>query len=218
MERNWTRYLVYRKEVVKTTWLFRLGLLICLIVFIAVTRHFWLVGIGKMLVHSAPVEPSDVIVLENYDENYLVFEMAARLVKQGLADEVMVPTTVNRNGDKPGRVAAGFVEVMSSVARIDSFQVIPVRHEEPITLSVARQVAQVLKERGTNSMIVVSPTFRSQRSYLVYESVLEPLGIQVGCVPAEEARNPQNWWQDLHGIQGVGLEFVKLWYYRLWLL
>ena len=50
---------------------------------------------------------------------------------------------------------------------------------------------------------------------LVYQSVLEPLGMDLSCVPARGTHAPDDWWTSTHGIQDVVLELGKLWYYRL---
>ena len=170
MDRDWTGYIWVRKEVRRTTWKFRLALLLLILLVLLPTRAVWLTSIGRSIVHEGPVAPGDVIILENYDENYLVFKTAARLQREGLAERAIVPTPIFRDPTRPGLIAEGFVEVMTRVSRLREPNVLPVRHSEPITLNVALQVAEALETEGIEDVIVVSPTFRSRRSLMVYES------------------------------------------------
>jgi len=74
-------------------------------------------------------------------------------------------------------------------------------------------------KNGIKSVILVSPGFRSRRSFLVHQAVLGEAGITVGCVPVfSEAANPQTWARTWHGLQTVGEQFAKLQYYRFYIL
>ena len=66
--------------------------------------------------------------------------------------------------------------------------------------------------------MLLSPGFRSYRDDLVYDMVLNPAGIRVCCVPVFGQQTPENWMGTLHGIQEVVLQFLKLQYYRLWVI
>ena len=67
-------------------------------------------------------------------------------------------------------------------------------------------------------MIIVSPKFRSERSYRIYHNVLKPQGIGIQCVPTADTKSSENWWHTWHGIQEVFLEYSKLLYYRVCVL
>jgi hypothetical protein len=213
--RDWRRLFWRRREVVRTTWLFRgLAVLVFALVLVAVHRPV-LTALARSLVHQGPVAPSDAIVLENYDPDYLVFEMARNLRRDGLAPRVIVPCGTFGGPTNLNDVAQGFVEVMVRVSRMGEIELLPVEPDEPITLHTATAVAEYLAAQGITSVIVVSPLFRSRRSHLVYQSVLEPMDISLTCVPARSIHQPESWWLSTHGIQNVLLEFGKLWYYRL---
>jgi hypothetical protein len=67
-------------------------------------------------------------------------------------------------------------------------------------------------------VIVVTPMFRSMRSDLVYQAVLVPAGIRVYCVPAAGLETPKNWTKSWHDIQEVTEQFLKLLFYRFYVL
>ena len=215
---NWRRLFWRRKEVVRTTWLFRaLAVLVFALVLAAVHRPV-LTALGRSLVHQGPVTAGDAIVLENYDPDYLVFEMARNLRRDGLAPRVILPCGTFGGPTNLSEVAQGFVEVMARISRMGDIELIPIDAGEPYTLNTATAVAEYLAEHQITSVIVVSPLFRSRRSYAVYQSILEPLDISLTCVPSRSTVQPNTWWQSTHGIQNVMLEFGNLWYYQLFLL
>ncbi|HPC02361.1 MAG TPA: hypothetical protein PKY58_01095 [Syntrophales bacterium] len=210
-----------RKEVTKTTLWFKLAVLA---VFAAAAagafalRAAWLPRLAELAIHQDALLPSDAIVIENYDPDYLSFETAADLLEKGFAPRVFVPATSYRDPSRPGSVSKGIVDVMCRLARIPAPEIIPVRHEEPITLGVAGQIAAVLEREGIRSVIVVAPKFRSRRTYLVYSAVLRDSGIRMKCFPARAARDTSDWWTTGHGIQEVTLELLKLGWYRFYVL
>jgi len=61
---------VYRKASLKTTWKCRLLILIFVVLFVFLTRVFWIPLIGRSLVCREDVAPSDAILVENFDPNY----------------------------------------------------------------------------------------------------------------------------------------------------
>ena len=96
---QWQRHFFYRKESLKATWKFRLALLMLIVLLVSVTRGFWMLRLGQSLVCTEEIAPSDVILVENFDPHYLVFERAAALHKAGLAVRVLVPTDASRDSE-----------------------------------------------------------------------------------------------------------------------
>lgn len=179
---------------------------------------FWSYGLGWLaqgLVHQGGLEKSEVLVIENFDPDYLLFEKARDLVAQGWASRVLVPVESSSAPGKPGVVSQGIAELMARVAGLPDPELLPVRQAEPISLTVARLVRDKLSNQGAHSVIVVSPAFRSKRSFLVWESVLRPVGIRLAVVPVFGSKTPQNWHETWHGRQEVVLQWLKLIYYRL---
>lgn len=217
-ERRWHQFIWRRKEVLRTTWVFRLVAGLVLVLAIVATHQRVLTGLGESLVHRGPVESCQAIVLEHYGSDYLVFEMARDLQRDGLAPRVIVPCQTFGGPTNLNAVSEGIIDVMTRVSRMRNPELVPLDAAEPYTLNTAQAMAEYMVEQGIQSVIVVSPLFRSRRSHLVYASVLEPLGIELFCVPSKSNDQPDDWWQSTHGIQDVGLEFGKLWYYRLFVL
>jgi hypothetical protein len=213
---RWLELFFYKKEVWKTTWMFRLLLVILLAAGFFLTRGFIFEKLGESLVYQGGITQSDVVLIENFDPNYLLFEETAKLIKAGRAGRVFVPVSFNGSGTEINRVGREFVEVMCKVSRIDTeCELIPVVDIEPIRLNAAQQIIKYLQDQGVQSVILVSPGFSSRRSWLVLNSVFEPHGVEVSCLPVFGSRDSTNWSDSWHGVQDVFLEFGKLWYYRL---
>jgi hypothetical protein len=173
--------------------------------------------VASALVCRQDLAPVDALLIENFDPNYLLFERAEALYKAGYARRVLVP--VEASPDLiPSVVGTGFIEVMSRVARLSPPEVVPIQEIEPIELNAALQVAKRLQAERIQSVMIVTAGLRSRRSHLVYQAVLAPLGIRVGCEPVFGLTTTDTWWHTWHGIQEVLLQSAKLQYYRFYVL
>ena len=210
--------LFHRKEMLKTTWTLRLVVLLVLVILVSVSRGIWAPWIGQSLVCREQLGPGDVILVENFDPNYLVFERAAALQKAGIAARVLVPAPASRDTGVADTVSQGIAELMARVARIPTVEILPIREVEPISLTAAYQIRDFLEKEQLKSVLLVTPGFRSRRSALVYHAVIEAAGIRVFCVPVFGEKTPANWTATWHGIQEVTEQLVKLQFYRFYLL
>lgn len=216
--RDWRDLLYYRKECVKTTWKLRIAV-VAVVILTAVATHGFLASyIGWSLVCTQDLTPSDAILVENFDPDYLLFERAAALEKAGLAPRILVPVQVLPDLEVANLVSTGVAEVMARQARIAIWDVIPIREIEPISLNAASQIGEHLVREHIRSLIVVAPGFRSRRSALVYGAVLGRLGVQVRCEPVIRRGAPDRWRATWHGVQTVVQEYFKLQYYRFYVL
>jgi hypothetical protein len=107
---------------------------------------------------------------------------------------------------------------MARVARVQNLEIVPIQEIEPYSLNAARQIRDHLVRESVRSVLVVSPALRSKRSSLVYRSVLQPAGIQVHCLAMLGQHTPDNWTASWHGIQVVTEQFIKLQFYRFWVV
>jgi hypothetical protein len=195
------------------------GLRAALVAVVAVgalgTRGWWGVALGRSLACTGDVTPSEVMVVENFDPNYLVFERAAALQARGLAARALVPVQASREPGLGNPVSLGIAEVMARQARLAAWEPLPIVETEPIALNAGRQVRDHLVGQGIRSVVLVTPGFRSRRSSLVYHALLDPAGMRVQCVPVFGDTTPGNWMRSWHGVQGVVEELLKLQYYQL---
>ena len=215
---GWRRHLFYRREVYRTTWKLRMAVVLFAGLVVWGTRGIWTEGIGRSLTCDEQVAPSDALLLENFDPDYLVFERAAALQRAAVAPRIVVPVQADGDGETLNSVFKGTAEVMAGIAHISDIEMVPIPEVEPISLNAGKRIRDVLARTHVRSVIVVTPGFRSRRSALVYTSLLAPAGMTVRCVPVFGTVNARNWTETWHGIQDVALQFVKLQYYRYWVL
>ncbi|MCC6164581.1 MAG: hypothetical protein IT182_14620 [Acidobacteria bacterium] len=213
--RHWTRYFVRRVERWTTTWTLRLTVLVlaCVVLWLFAPRIER--TIGASLVCTPDAAPSDAIIIENFDPDYLLFERARILRSQGVAPRVLVPIRRDERDGGLNRVAQGIAEVMGQIARLGEMEFIPIREVEPISLNAARDVRAYLEANGIRSVTVVTPLFRSRRSTVVYRATLEPAGVVVRCEPVANQVSVETWTRTWHGMQNVTEQWLKLQYYRV---
>jgi hypothetical protein len=181
-------------------------------------RGWWTVAIARSLMCDASLAPSDAILVENFDPDYLLFERATQLRQAGLAALVLVPIRTDPGTQEPNAVALGTAQVMATISRIGAIEIVPIREVEPITLNAARDVQRCLERERIHSVIVVTPLFRSRRSALVSGATLGRAGITVWCEPVQGSPGVNTWTRTWHGIQDVVQQWLKLQYYRAYVL
>ena len=213
-KRRWTEHFVRRTERTTTTWKFRIGFVAVALIAVWLTRGWWTVAAAGSLVCQGNLAPSDAILVENFDPDYLAFEHASRLRHAGFASRVLVPIRTDPGTSQVNAVALGIAEVMARIARLDTIDVVPIREVEPISLNAARDVLRFMERERVGSVIVVSPLFRSRRSALVYDVTLGRAGITVRCDPVQGRGGLDDWGRSWHGIQNVSEQWLKLQYYR----
>lgn len=182
------------------------------------SRHWMYAALGRSLVCEPSRASSDAILIENYGTDYLLFERARDLRRAQTASRVLVPIGVDDATNRPNDVAVAFADVMARLSRLGSYDIVPTREVEPISLNVARDVRRFLLKEGIRSVVVVSPLFRSRRSALVYQHTLAPVGIVVHCDPARSTHGVDDWPATWHGVQDAAEQWLKLQYYRFYVL
>jgi len=216
---RWTRHLVYRAERTKTTWKVRIGSVVLVVFVLWLTSGWWTQAVARGLVCDASLAPSDAILVENFDPDYLLFERATELRRTGVAARVLVliggagPST-----QEPSEVDLGTVQVMATIARTGAIEIVPFRAVEPITLNAARDVQRFFEREHIRSVTVVTPLFRSRRSALISAATLGRAGIAVRCDPVQGLIGVNTWTRSWDGIQNVVEQWLKLQYYRLYVL
>ena len=216
--REWRRHFFYTKASIRTTWKLRAAVVVVLVLTGFLTRGLWVSQIGRSLVCVEDLAPSDAILVEILDPNYLLFERAEALQRARMARRTLVPVEAAHDAEVANSVSKGVAEVMARQARLKDWEIVLIREAEPISLNAAAQIRDHLAGDHIKSLTVVTPGFRSRRSSLVYRAVLGDVGIQVHCAPVFGRPTPEHWAETWHGIQQVALEFLKLQYYRFYVL
>jgi hypothetical protein len=183
------------------------------------TSGWWTVAVARGLVCGTDLAPSDAILIDNFDaRSPLLFESAARLRREGFAARVVVPIEARPGTSTPDQVVLGLTEVLVRNARLGAIEIVAAAKVEPISLNAARSVLAFAEKEEIKSVIIVTPMFRSRRSALVYAATFGRSGIRIHCYPAAGSSSPETWTSQWHGVQEVLEQWVKLQYYRLYVL
>jgi hypothetical protein len=79
-------------------------------------------------------------------------------------------------------------------------------------------VRRFLERERIRAIIVVTPVLRSRRSQLVYDATLARAGIAVRYQPVRGTVEVEAWTRSWHGVQDVLEQWLKLQYYRVYVL
>jgi hypothetical protein len=135
-----------------------------------------------------------------------------------LASRVIVPIKIDADTLQPNMVSLGTANLMASIAHLGGFEIVPMQEVEPISLNVARDVLRFAQREQIRSVLVVPPYFRSRRTSSIYAATLGPAGISVSCSPVGGSQETGTWIRSGHGIQDVAEQWLKLQYYRFYVL
>lgn len=216
---RWARYFITRKEVIKTTWAFKATAIVALIVLPYLMEPVWARAVGESLVcrQSGHVDRTDAILVDDFDNDYLLYESARHFQEAGLSSTVIAPVSLFADGSV-SPVSEAMVDILARLARVQHVRKVPVTIVEPISLNAAFDIRHFVEQNGIRSVMVVTPAFRSGRSMMIYRAVLEPAGVSAHCAPVFDGRTQDNWTRTWHGIQDVTLQFVKFQYYRWYVM
>jgi len=211
--------MVCQRTVYRTTWKLRLLLISVLLIVLVCTQRWWIPLLARNLVSDTGVGNPDLILVDNLDLDYQLFEKAARLTRSGVAGMVLIPVfTSGQDSERLDDFSLGIADAMIRVARLDKAHFIPIKAIEPITLNAARQVGDFLKGTDVRKVLLLTSGFKSRRLHLIFSKVLGELGIETYCLPVWNSQQPENWTTTWHGIQEVFLQYAKLAYYWVWAL
>jgi hypothetical protein len=94
------------------------------------------VAVARSLVCEANGAPSDAILVENFDPDYLVFERATQLRRDGFASECSCqPGAIQHRRDQCCCARHGGDDGEDS--RLGAMEIVPIREVEPISLNAA---------------------------------------------------------------------------------
>ena len=175
------------------------------------TRGWWSIAIASSLVCNANIAPSDAILIENFDPDYLLFERATRTASRWLCGK---SARANQHGhpstSEPNAVALDTAEVMASIARLGPFRYRPnTRSGADLSQRSARHAA--LHRAGAHPLGASSSRRFSAADDPRWSTAPRSAapGLRSGASPSREhvewRRGPRRW----HGIQERGGAVVQ---------
>jgi hypothetical protein len=193
---------------------------------VAISGPFLLTALATSLVQEDALERADLILVEmTVLPSPDALEHAASLYRQGYAPRIAVTRYTDSR-----RLTDGGVELPKSLDKMlqiywadagldgSAVESIPITVIDPVTLNSARQVAEYCRSQGIARVIIVPSRYHSRRSTLSYRRYMAPLGIELRSAPPAGGLRPDNWWRTKDGVLAITQEYVKLLYYRTFVL
>ena len=175
-----------------------------------------------LVVDSRPERADALVVLggsSTYEERT---ELAARLFKEGFAPVVLLTDDGLRGGwSQAEQRNPFFVERAAASLEAEGVPAAYVETLRPQTSSTFEEALLLrvyAKERGLDSMLVVTSGYHSRRARWTFERVFRDTGVRVNVVavgPGRQTPAAAVWWLSPRGWRTVALEYLKLAYYRL---
>lgn len=139
-------------------------------------------------------------------------ELGAKLYQQGLASMVIAS---GEEVTMPGihltfaQISADYLTVLG--VPLDAITLFTATTS---TRDEAQQCLDLIRQKGWTSVIVVTDSFHTRRTWLVYRQIFRNSGVKVTLVAAKSSwYQPDHWWNDERSLLAIVGEYQKLAYY-----
>jgi uncharacterized SAM-binding protein YcdF (DUF218 family) len=169
---------------------------------------FVLGALGNFLVVNEPLQPADaVVVLSGGELDRL--EKAVNIIKAEKARYLILTET--QETTESGWKTADYLASEAHQRGIPVPQIVITRKVATNTQEEAIATLDILKERGWNTLIVVTDPYHTRRSQLIFQRVLSKEPVEFIVVSSKEPRlNVWLWYLDRDSRNSVVREFISL--------
>jgi uncharacterized SAM-binding protein YcdF (DUF218 family) len=182
--------------------------LLCLMFLVAAGSVF-LTGLGAILVIADPVKKADAaVILSGGDKKRM--QEAISLYEEKYVGEIILTET--------GSKVSGFdtdysfeQRLMLIDAGIPSSAILITPKKSDSTQEEARAVLNLIGNENTHDLIVVTDSYHTLRTRLIWRDVFRESGINIIVRPGRESwYKSSSWWFSKDGWEATILEYVKL--------
>lgn len=169
---------------------------------------FVLGALGNFLVVNEPLQPADaVVVLSGGELDRL--EKAVNIIKAEKARYLILTET--QETTESGWKTADYLASEAHQRGIPVPQIVITRKVATNTQEEAIATLDILKERGWNTLIVVTDPYHTRRSQLIFQQVLSKEPVEFIVVSSKEPRlNAWLWYLDRDSRNSVFRELISL--------
>ncbi|MEJ5314630.1 MULTISPECIES: YdcF family protein [Anaerolinea] len=169
---------------------------------------FVLGALGNFLVVNEPLQPADaVVVLSGGELDRL--EKAVNIIKAEKARYLILTET--QETTESGWKTADYLASEAHQRGIPVPQIVITRKVATNTQEEAIATLDILKERGWNTLIVVTDPYHTRRSQLIFQQVLSKEPVEFIVVSSKEPRlNAWLWYLDRDSRNSVVRELISL--------
>jgi hypothetical protein len=209
----------FLKEVTnrKFTWKFKGMLLLFLLLFILVFHNPILRSIGSFLVYdSGEISKADIVILEEDINSKEGLRYCLDLYNKGFCKEIwavkITDTSMIYSDEEYLNFINSVIDSNGIKVRLKYF-ILDVEH--PVTLNKSLNILDSIKSKNYSTVILVTNSFHSKRSYKVYEKLFNNKGITLQSKVYYTKANLNDWYKKSDGLRYVFPEYIKYVYYSL---
>lgn len=175
---------------------------------------FFFSAAGIFLIKKDPLKSSEAIVILSGGGNERL-EKGASLVNDGIAKRIILTDTdeIDENGVS---VSTANMNKLASQYGLSKTRIIVTRRTSTNTYEEAQAVLSLMQQREWKNLIVVTDSFHSRRTSMIFNHVFKSSGIRLSVQPVDVEGywyHPFYWWRDADSFQATILEYLKIVYF-----
>lgn len=196
----------------KRLWYLGCGLILLFIIFFAVILF---TAAGHFLVYRDPLKKSDVIViLSGGGVERLIY--GAQLVDDGIAKRIILTETGETAPDSNELESKANLDLLAKKYDILKTRINVPHDNVSSTYEEAKVVLALMQKRGWESLVIVTDSFHSRRTSMIFKRIFSSSGIRLCVQPVDVPDywyHPWYWWKDAKSRQATFLEYLKILYF-----
>ena len=167
---------------------------------------------GAVLVTADPIQPSDAAVVLSGGDNTRIDE-AVLLYQEKYMDYIILTETEVPHPEL-GAEYSTLMRYITMEKGIPGRQVIITKQQAQSTYEEAEAVLKLMKQRGMDTLIVITDPYHTFRTRLIFHDVFKDEGISFSVHPVRNHwYTSSTWWMHKEGWRITFQEYIKLFGY-----
>jgi uncharacterized SAM-binding protein YcdF (DUF218 family) len=170
---------------------------------------------GKYLVRKDKLKSSDALVILSGGKGERL-EFGAKLYEDGIARRIILTETDEVDPITNEQIIISNFNILASEYGISKVRIIATKKTSTSTYEEALAVLAVVKDREWKSLVVVTDSFHSRRTGMIFDKVFRGSGVRVSIQPVDVPGywyRPLRWWWTGESREATFLEYVKILYF-----
>ncbi len=170
---------------------------------------------GTFLIRKDRLKSSDALVILSGGTGERL-EFGAKLYNDGIARRIILTETDEVDPDSNEPILASNLNKLASDYGISKSRIITTRKTSTSTYEEANAVLSVVEGKDWKSLVVVTDSFHSRRTGLIFDRVFQGSGVRVSVQPVDVPGywyRPMRWWWSAESREATLLEYLKILYF-----
>lgn len=161
---------------------------------------------GRYLIVSDPLDHADVIVVLSGSRRGERVRQAAELYHRGLA-----PLVLLSGGEEIEGISIPELQRRQVLAQRIPASALLFEKASTSTGEQSRNLRQILERRGVRRAVIVTSSFHTRRTRLLFRKAFAGSPVEVRVYPVQQDYfNPEEWWTRDDDTESLVLEYIKL--------